>query len=126
MRKVLPDKLEAGRVRTGRRASDPEWGAYGDFVIQGPCGAVLVITASGGADNDDHLVDVWEHVSVSCKNRCPNWTEMAFVKDLFWEPEECVVQFHVPSSQHINLYPYVLHLWRSKTQPFPMPPPALV
>jgi hypothetical protein len=125
MRKILPDKLEAGRMRTGLRASKPEWGAYGDFAIQGPCGAALVITASG-ADADDHLAEGWEHVSVSCKNRCPNWTEMSFVKDLFWEPEECVVQFHVPASQHINIHPHVLHLWHSKTQPFPMPPPALV
>src|SRR3954463_731637 len=108
MRKVLPERLEAGR-QEGER----DWGAYGSFIVQGPCGERLRIIASG-ADADDWLAHGWEHVSVSTRRRPPNWQEMCFVKDLFWEPEECVVQFHPPRSEYINNHPHCLHLWRPK------------
>lgn len=120
MRTQLPEKLEAGRVD-----GKPEWGAYGKFLVQGPCGERLVIVASG-ADDDDEASEGWEHVSVSTRRRTPNWTEMCFVKDLFWEPEECVMQLHPPKSQWINNHSYCLHLWRSKRQPIPQPPGGLV
>jgi hypothetical protein len=51
---------------------------------------------------------------------------MSYVKDLFWKPEECVVQYHPPMSEHINLHNYCLHLWRQKDGTFPMPPTILV
>ena len=38
----------------------------------------------------------WEHVSVSLPDRCPTWEEMCFIKDLFWNSDECVVQYHPP------------------------------
>ena len=124
MRTVLPDKLEQGRVRTGRMGSDPSDGGYGAFNIHGPCGEQLVIVASAAA-SDDPLSAGWEHVSVSIRRRCPNWTEMSFVKNLFWSEDECVVQFHPPRSEHVNNHPNCLHLWRHKDG-FPMPPSILV
>ncbi len=120
MRNPLPTRLEASRVD-----GKPDWGAYGSFLIQGPCGEKLRIVASG-ADDDDLKSEGWEHVSVSTKRRIPNWTEMAFVKDLFWSDDECVVQFHPPKSEYVNNHAFVLHLWRHKTLPFPMPPSILV
>jgi hypothetical protein len=36
--------------------------------------------------------------------------EMTFVKRLFWSSEDCVVQFHPPTSDHINWHPYTLHM----------------
>ena len=120
MRATLPDKLEAGRVQ-GRR----EWGAYGAWTVQGPCGEKLNIVASGAADDDLEAAG-WEHVSVSTRRRVPNWTEMSFVKDLFWGDDEWVVQFHPARSEYVNNHPFVLHLWRHKTQPFPQPPSILV
>jgi hypothetical protein len=67
----------------------------------------------------------WEHVSVSLPNRCPTWAEMCFVKNLFWEDHECVVQFHPPRSEYVNLHPFCLHLWRHRDG-FPTPPSHLV
>lgn len=99
MLKTLPDRLEAGRV-----GGDKSWGIYGKFILQGPCGDKLVIVASG-ADASDEVSMGWEHVSVSTRRRVPNWTEMCFVKDLFWAPEECVVQFHPPKSEYVNNHP---------------------
>lgn len=120
MKTKLPEKLEAGRD-----GGDRSWGAYGSFLIQGPCGEALRIVASG-ADADDKASRGWEHVSVSPRRRPPNWQEMCFVKDLFWEPEECVVQFHPPRSEYVNNHPHCLHLWRNKNVAFPLPPSILV
>lgn len=120
MREKLPEKLEEGRV-DGQR----DWGAYGKFVVHGPCGERLVIVASG-ADADDEMSEGWEHVSVSTRRRPPNWQEMCFVKDLFWEAEECVMQLHPPQSQYVNNHAHCLHLWRPKHQTIPQPPSGLV
>ena len=122
MRKVLPDKVEAGRIANGYFAS-PRGLHYGACFIQGPCGQELKIIFSAG---DYPETKGWEHVSVSLKTRNPNWQEMCFVKDLFFEPEECVVQFHPPQSAYVNNHEYCLHLWRHATSEFPRPPSILV
>lgn len=68
----------------------------------------------------------WDHVSVSRKNRCPNWPEMCQIKDLFFEPEETVMQLHVPHEDHVNNHNYCLHLWRPHIEVIPRPPSILV
>jgi hypothetical protein len=115
----LSPRLEAYRLRSGEFAS-PANARYGAFEIPGPCAERLTIIANDGAQTG------WEHVSVSTRRRIPNWQEMCFVKDLFWEPEECVVQFHPPRSRYVNNYSRVLHLWRCSRGDFPMPPDNLV
>lgn len=56
--------------------------------------------------------DTWEHVSVSLHTRCPNWREMCFVKDLFWDEEEEVIQLHPKKSQYVNVHEFCLHMWK--------------
>lgn len=70
----------------------------------------------------------WEHLSVMVKRkrRCPTWEEMNFVKGLFWEDEETVVQFHPKRSQYVNNHPYVLHLWKKAGHDHELPPSFLV
>ena len=71
----------------------------------------------------------WEHVSVSPFHlkRCPTWEEMCAVKNLFFEPEERVVQYHPPESEYVNMHPYCLHLWRpTGGVEFPHPPAIMV
>ena len=109
------------------RASFKGWESYrgdqfGWFIAMGPCGRRLAMLA------DDGQISGWEHVSVSLedKRKIPNWQEMSFVKSLFWEDEECVVQFHPPKSDYVNNCNGCLHLWRSKLQEFPMPDKILV
>lgn len=110
--------LEKGRWLSGAYGSPP-LADYGAFEIDGPCGARLKIIASSGDAND---AVPWDHVSVSTANRCPNWTEMCFVKDLFWEPEETVMQLHPPRSKWVNNHSYCLHLWKPTLQGIPLPP----
>lgn len=78
--------------------------------------AVVVFSWGGG----------WEHVSVSYQNRCPTWEEMCRVKEMFWNDEECVVQYHPPKSEYVNYHPYCLHLWRKIGEDFERPPKHFV
>ena len=73
----------------------------------------------------------WEHVSVSLIKRPPNWKEMSFVKDLFFLPEETVIQFHPPKSEYVDGKEYgravnCLHLWRYTLGELPRPPKWMV
>jgi hypothetical protein len=120
MRNNLPEKLEAGRLRSGFYGSNRNYGPYGVFLIQGPCGCELRIMAAGGDETE------WEHVSVSTPRRPPNWQEMCFVKRVFWRDDETVMQLHPPESEYINVHPHCLHLWRPVSVPIPMPPSILV
>ncbi len=115
--KFHPD-LENWRWREGEYASLPGED-FGAFVIPGPCGRDLRVIASSG---DESLGILWEHVSVSLPNRCPNWPEMDFIKRLFWDDEEAVMQLHPPRSRWINNHPYCLHMWRPTKEQIPLPP----
>ena len=74
----------------------------------------------------------WEHVSVSLSKesrglkRTPTWEEMCQVKDVFWDTDDWVIQYHPEKKKYINMFPYALHLWRPVGQDFPTPPPILV
>lgn len=65
----------------------------------------------------------WDHVSVSYRNRCLTWEEMCQVKDIFFDEEETVVQYHPKKSEYVNLHPYVLHLWKKQNEEFELPKP---
>ena len=96
---------------------------------------IALVIASDGRMAREEGVDIpWEHVSVRIGekhngkriDRVPDWNEMCLIKDLFFKPEECVVQFHPPRSEYVNTHPCVLHLWRWKGGEFPAPPKICV
>jgi hypothetical protein len=115
MRSIIPYSIELGRLF---HPEYPRSGPIGAFQIQGPCGSRLRIISS----NDYG----WEHVSVSLERRLPNWTEMCFVKNIFWEDEERVIQYHPPKSEYVNNCKYCLHLWKPIGVELPYPPAMLV
>lgn len=92
------------------REGDP----FGAFLIKRLGEKDLFVIADGESD--------WEHVSVSTKSRCPTWQEMCFIKSLFWSDEDCVLQYHPPKSEYVNVHSYCLHLWRPKRASIPTPP----
>ena len=105
------------RSKSHPYGSDDSFGNNGAFYV--PFESFqLKCLASDGED--------WEHVSVSLDNRCPNWKEMCFIKDLFWDDEYIVVQYHPPKSQYVNYHPYCLHLWKPIKEKIPLPPAILV
>jgi hypothetical protein len=105
------------RVRTEPLASDDSYGNNGVFEIPYRSYKFRVIASDG---------EGWEHVSVSLPNRCPNWEEMCYMKDLFWSVTDCVVQFHPPKSEYINNHPNCLHLWKPVGKQIETPPSILV
>ncbi len=68
----------------------------------------------------------WEHVSVSRDDRCPTWEEMCQVKDLFWDEDDCVVQYHPPKSDYVNIHKNRQHLWRPRGVDMPRRPKLMV
>jgi hypothetical protein len=97
---------------------------FGIFEVPYKGGVILYCVVTDGDQNYHGLGPEyeWEHVSVSTRNRTPNWYEMAFIKDVFWSEDETVMQLHVPKSDHRNLHPHVLHLWRPRNAEIPRPP----
>ena len=111
----VPEKF---RLTTGSWRSDASYGNNGVFLVKLKHGQDVRTIAGEGMG--------WEHVSVSRTDRCPTWEEMCFVKNLFWNDEDCVVQLHPPKSEYVNCHPYTLHLWRPIGQTIPMPPSIMV
>ena len=68
----------------------------------------------------------WEHVSVHPSNRTPDWDEMCAIKDMFWNGDEVVMQFHPAKSNYVNLMLNCLHLWRPIEHEIPVPPTLYV
>jgi hypothetical protein len=83
----------------------------------------LVCIASDGTDWEMAGLEppTWEHVSASTAARCPTWEEMCYVKELFWDEEDTVIQLHPPRSEWVNDHPYCLHLWRPIGVEIPRP-----
>jgi hypothetical protein len=101
-------------------ASDDSDGNNGAFIIESPePGWKLALVCSD---------EEWEHVSVHAfkdggnKQRIPTWKEMSHVKDLCWDNEDIVIQFHPPKSKYVNIHNNVLHLWRPLKFEIPLPP----
>lgn len=70
----------------------------------------------------------WEHVSVCPykKHVTPSWDDMCRIKDMFWNDDECVVQYHPPKSEYVNNMGNCLHLWKPIGLKMPMPPSIFV
>ena len=70
----------------------------------------------------------WDHVSVSPLNRktIPTWDMMCKVKDIFFKPEEAVIQIHPPKDEYVNNMPNCLHLWRCRYKEMVLPPSCFV
>jgi hypothetical protein len=90
----------------------------GLFMMRYSPGVVIRMIAAVG--------DGWEHVSVSLEDRTPLWEEMCAVKDIFWDEEETVIQFHPAKSSYVNHHPYCLHLWRRIDVNIGLPPTYMV
>jgi hypothetical protein len=96
-------------------------------IPNGGAGELRVIAHDGtGVPPEEAHLGGWEHVSVSLRDRTPTWTEMCLIKDLFWDPEDCVLQFHPPKSQYVNCHPHCLHLWRRCDTNWETPPKGLL
>lgn len=96
---------------------------FGAFLLPPQIGnrQLFAVASNGGG---------WEHVSISVRQgnhaKTPTWEEMAHVKSIFWDEEDCVIEYHPPRSEYINMHPNVLHLWRPIEVEIPRPPSIFV
>lgn len=109
-----------------RYISDSGYGFNGMFRIPKD-GKIIRCVASDGSDVPDDKWK-WQHVSVSIEGdpHPPKWNLMCWVKDLFWDDEDWVVQFHPAKSQYVNYHQACLHLWRPLAQILPVPDSLMV
>lgn len=119
MKAALSQELINCREKIGDHLIDNTCLPIGRFIIKHKKYGDLVIVSSFGLD--------WDHVSVSVvqkgrRVKLPTWGVMCWVKDMFFDPEETVIQYHPPKSKYINNHPGVLHLWRPHKETIPMPP----
>lgn len=113
------DHINKFRVKYGIYASPDKFIMTGAFEIpMKTTGKTAMVISSDGLG--------WEHVSVSLPNRCPNWEEMCYIKDLFWQEDEVVIQIHPAKKDYINNHPFCLHLWRPIDREIPLPESVLV
>lgn len=69
----------------------------------------LTVICSIAREQDGHL---WVHASVSqYGKKLATYEQLALVKRLFIGEARTAYQLFVPPSEHVNLIPYVLHLW---------------
>lgn len=115
--------LEKNRVKLGCQTVHPMYFTTSEdgfngmfrFIVNGH---LVRCIASDGAG--------WKHVSVSLEgeSKPPTWAVMCRIKDLFWNDEDWVVQFHPAKSEYVNHHPGCLHLWEyTGGGPFKMPTP---
>lgn len=107
------------RLRSGFMGSDERNGNNGVFFIPScPGRPPFKVIASDG--------EGWEHVSVSLPDRLPTWDEMCALKDIFWDADDCVVQYHPPRVDYVNNHSRCLHMWRPLDAELPRPPSWMV
>lgn len=141
MRPDAYKSLSRFRVKTGPLASHDSLGNNGAFVIpftfdsQGRPEVAspshyrfsVIVSDQGGWDHVSvHISIIRSTRSGTLEERTPTWQEMCLIKDLFFGPEETVIQIHPPRSRYVNNHEHVLHLWRPYNRSIPMPPMFMV
>lgn len=110
--KLFSDIRKDRRFQTKQSGED---GGNGWVTIKGK--TFFVVYSNGGN---------WDHVSVSCKNRCPTWDEMCEIKNIFFDENECCIEYHPSKSNYVNIHPYCLHIWKPQKEQIPVPPTRFV
>lgn len=128
MKAKLDESLERCRVNLPEFEPTKPGDRRGLFAVRKPQMQLVIIADEGDRSG-------WEHVSVSVKydhpvhgwiDHIPGWDVMNAVKDMFWDSEECVLQFHPPKSVYVNTKKNVLHLWKKVGSNYETPPMDLV
>lgn len=81
-------------------------GADGTSYINKSQGIFAILSVSVEQDGK-----TWLHLSVSRSSRLPSYDDLLWCKSIFIGDKRKAVQVFPPKSEHINIHPYVLHLW---------------
>jgi hypothetical protein len=117
-----PESFNQFRIKEGPLASTDELGQNGAFIIGFKDDTALLVTVATRAG--------WEHVCVSKRRKRmlqkpedvePDNGDMATVKDIFFKPEETVVEYFPHRESCLHPAPGTRHLWKHNLRDFPMP-----
>lgn len=109
------EEIRSGKIKGFQQKERAPDGGSGWVTIHGK--TFFVIYSNGGG---------WDHVSASSNNRCPTWEEMCFIKNVFFDEDECCIEYHPAKKDYVNNHPYCLHIWKPQTQDIPIPPIIMV
>ena len=120
----VPEQYRILKKHHPKLGSDPTYGNNGAFQI--PIHRNKIAALAIASDGDG-----WDHVSIHIMDKkgkasTPTCGQMCNFKNLFWDAEDCVIQYHPPHKLYVNTHPYVLHLWRPTEFNFPTPPMVMV
>lgn len=138
MKNPFSDELEGLRQRSAVIES-ATGDRFGLFRVPVSASRAAIVIVSNGRDADagpdEPPVVPWEHVSVRVvkyqrtaggklkqTDETPSWDVMCRIKDLFFDEDETVLQFHPPKRDYVNIHPNVLHLWKPIGLDVPRPP----
>lgn len=51
---------------------------------------------------------------------------MCFIKDTFWNKDECCIEYHPAKKDYVNNHEYCLHIWKPINLEIPMPPSIMI
>lgn len=70
----------------------------------------------------------WDHVSIAPakRNIMPSWDDMCLLKNLFFNEDEVVIQYHPAKKDYVNNLSNCLHLWKPTEETLPVPNSLMV
>ena len=109
------EELKKDPKITNIKLIHPGHGIYSGMVTLKNCKASVIF-----GYNENNLM---EHVSISPNNKkyWLSWNDMCEVKDMFFNPNEMVVQIHPTADRYLHGFgdrENILHLWRPKDGDF--------
>ena len=129
MKKIFGLAVEDGRDRTDMHFATKSGDRFGLFRFKSPFSGATLRVIVGNAEIFEEGFpgqEGWDHVSVSCIDKPPRWEDMCYIKDLFFDEDECVMQLHPPKKDYVNTHENCLHLWKPARTPIPVPPKECV
>lgn len=114
--KTVEEILSSGVIYSDKLKIDTD--GFSGFLVIDRVNMSFVASWGGG----------WDHVSVAPlkRNKLPTWEQMCKVKELFFKPNEAVIQIHPPVDEYVNNMTNCLHLWRANDKPMLLPPSFMV
>lgn len=128
MKKTPCELLESARyIGTQTKYRTSKGTMWGLFILNQFGHIIRCISSGPATSNNPEKTEGWEHVSVSLSHGAmPSWSDMKFVKELFWREDETVIQFHPKKSDYVNITENVLHLWKPPGGEVKLPPKECV
>lgn len=79
------------------------------------------IVSEGEHSHPDGTVGRWRHVSISRPDKIPSYDDLALAKRAFVGDDAKAIMVLPPADKHVNIHPFVLHLFAPHDGSDPLP-----